>query len=162
MSYIRRVASVRVEHHPKFASQYIEMAGLVSESDEQLELFGDVTALISALEEFGHGIEEDNHHPDAISHPIVTSRFQTFALRRTPPTTVTPYAYAPPVLRIPYVWFIDQSTGEELAVVMLMGDKTSSGNDWYPSVVNQIDNASMITDWERTHPGHKAKVRRTR
>lgn len=156
------MSSVRIEHHPKFASQYVEMANLAGDSDEQLELFGDVTALLSALEEFGHDIEEDNHHPDAISHPIVTSRYQTFALRRTPPTSVTPYAYTPPVLRIPYVWFIDRATSEEIAVVMLMGDKTTSGNDWYPATVNQIDNASMVADWERTHPNHNARKRRTR
>lgn len=121
-----------------------------------------MTALLNALEEFGHDVEEDNHHPDAISHPIVTSRYRTFALRRTPPTTATPYADAPPVLRIPYVWFVDQATGDEVAVVMLVGDKTTSGNDWYPAVVNKIDNASMVTDWERTHPDHKATIRRTR
>ena len=45
---------------------------------------------------------------------------------------------------------------------MLVGDKTTSGNDWYPGVVNKIDNASMVTDWERTHPDHKATIRRTR
>ena len=72
---------VRVDYHPKFASQYEQMAGLAGDSDAQLELFGDVTALLNALEEFGHGIEEDNHRPDAISHPIVTSRYQAFALR---------------------------------------------------------------------------------
>ncbi len=138
------------------------MARLATADDAQRDLFGDVTALLNALEEFGHGIEEDNHHPDAISHPIVTSRFHTFALRRTPPTTATPHADGPPVLRIPYVWFVDQVTGEEIAVVMLMGDKTISGNDWYPGAVNQIDNASMVADWERTHPDHKARIRRTR
>ena len=54
------------------------------------ELFAEVTALVNALEEHGHAVEEDNHHKDAISHPIVTSRFHTFALRRTPPTKITP------------------------------------------------------------------------
>ncbi|GJM36675.1 MAG: hypothetical protein R8F63_20495 [Acidimicrobiales bacterium] len=156
------MSPVRVEFHPMFASQYEQLAGLASDSDTHLELFGDVTALLNALEEFGHDVEEDNHHPDAISHPIVTSRYRTFALRRTPPTTATPYADSPPVLRIPYVWFIDQATGDEVAVVMLVGDKTTSGNDWYPAVVNKIDNASMVTDWERTHPDHKATIRRTR
>lgn len=117
--------------------------------------------MVNALEEHGHGIEEDNHHPDAISHPIVTSRFHTFALRRTPPTKVTPYAERPPVLRIPYVWFNDTESGDEVAVVMLAGDKTALGNDWYPGVVNQIDN-TMVGDWERTHPTHKARARRTR
>lgn len=127
-----------------------------------MDLFSEVTALLGALEEFGHDIEEVSHHPDAISHPVVTSRYQTFALRRTPPTRATPYADSPPVLRIPYVWFTDTTSGEDVAVVMLMGDKTEAGNYWYPRIVNMIDNASMVTEWERTHPDHRAKVRRTR
>lgn len=152
---------VCVEFHPKFADQYDALAEMAQASDTQWELFAEVTALVKALEEHGHDVEEDNHHPDAISHPIVTSRFHTFALRRTPPTRITPYADSQPVLRIPYVWFADTETGEEVAVVMLAGDKTRLGNDWYPSVVKQIDN-TMVDDWERTHPTHKAKVRRAR
>ena len=74
---------------------------------------------------------------------------------------MTPYADRPPVLRIPYVWFNDSEIGDEVAVVMLAGDKTALGNDWYPGVVNQIDN-TMVPAWERTHPTHKARVRRTR
>lgn len=97
--------SVPVEFHPSFARQYEALAKLAPDSEVQWELFADVTALINALEEHGHAVEEDNHHPDAVSHPIVTSRFHTFGLRRTPPTIVTPYADTPPVLRIPYVWF---------------------------------------------------------
>lgn len=153
--------AVHVEFHPRFARQLAELAELAQTSDPQWELFAEVTALVNALAEHGHGVEEDNHHPDAISHPIVTSRFRTFALRRTPPTKVTPYADSPPVLRMPYVWFADAQTGDEVAVVMLAGDKTTLGNDWYPSVVNQIDNV-MVGDWERTHPTQKARVRRTR
>lgn len=121
-----------MEHHPKFAAQYLKMARLADNSEEQLDLFGEVTALMDALERFGHGIEEDNHHPDAVSHPIVTSSFQTFALRRTPPTSITPYADSPPVLRIPYVWFVDQAKRVEVA------------------------------DWQRAHPDHKARTRRPR
>lgn len=45
---------------------------------------------------------------------------------------------------------------------MLVGDKTTSGNDCYPGVVNMIDNASVVTAWERTHPDHNATIRRTR
>jgi hypothetical protein len=101
------VVSVRVGLHPRFAGRYETLAELAQASDVQWELFAEVTALVNALEEHGHGLEEDNHHPDAVSHPIVTSRFQTFALRRTPPTKVAPYADSPPVLRIPYVWFAD-------------------------------------------------------
>jgi hypothetical protein len=34
---------------------------------------------------------------------------------------VTPHADSSPVLRIPYVWFTDAETGEDVAVVMLAG-----------------------------------------
>ena len=91
----------RVEFHPVFASQYEELC-----SDESLlELAGEVTQLIDALEKHGHGIEGDA--PDDPSHPVVRSRLAMFALRRTPPTHYTPYATAPPVIRIPYVWFTE-------------------------------------------------------
>jgi len=83
-----------------------------------------------------------------------------FALRRTPPTLATPYAYSPPVLRIPDVWFIDKATGGEVAVMMLMGDKAGVGNDWYPGVVQKIDNGSMVVEWEHENPGYEAQIRR--
>ncbi len=152
---------VRVEFHPQFASEYALLADASATSDEQWELFAEITALITALEDHGHDIEEDNHHLGAISHPIVTSRFRAFALRRTPPTRVTPFADRPPVLRMPYVWFVDVRSSEDVAVVMLVGDKTRLGNDWYRSVVGRIDNL-MVPQWERTHPTHRATVRRTR
>lgn len=66
----------------------------------------------------------------------------------------------PPIIRIAYVWFADDATREELAVVMLMGDKTTLGNNWYPSKINAIEN-TLVPDWERTNP-HHAQVRRTR
>ncbi len=58
---------------------------------------------LRALEDYGHAIE--GRQPEDASHPIVTSRFQMFALRRTPPTVHMPYAEERPVLRIAYVWF---------------------------------------------------------
>lgn len=39
---------------------------------------------------------------DPESHPVVTSQLGLRALRRTPPTGVTPYAEGPPVIRILY------------------------------------------------------------
>ena len=87
----------------------------------------------------------------------MTSRFELFALRRTPPTVYTPYADSPPVLRIPYVWF-DVGDGGEVAVVMLVGDKTQLGNGWYRSVVRQIESL-MIGEWHRHQPSHRAQVR---
>jgi hypothetical protein len=94
-----------------------------------MDVFGEVMALLRALEDYGHGIE--GYQTEDASHPIVISRFQMFAPRRTPPTVHTPYADEPPVLRIAYVWF-DRAEGGEVAVVMLIGDKTKSGSDWIP------------------------------
>lgn len=153
---------MEVEFHPRFAAQYEALIELAGEDEDYLDLVADVTALVNALEESGHGIEEENHHDDAISHPIVTSRYRTYALRRTPPTVATPYAVQPPVLRIPYVWFIDTETRTEIAVIMFIGDKTELGNDWYPSAVQRIDHASMVNEWTQTHPTHQAQVRRSR
>lgn len=64
------------------------------------------------------------------------------------------------ILRIPYVWF-DRADGGEIAVVMLIGDKTRRGREWYPWAVEQIE-GSMIGQWHRRHPNHQAQVRRTR
>ena len=83
-----------------------------------------------------------------------------FALRRTPATIHTPYADKPPIIRIPYVWFRG-SDDQKLAVVMLMGDKSATGNQWYPQRVNDIE-TRLIPDWERNNPGHRAIVRKTR
>ena len=145
-------------YHPKFASQYEALAANAATSEEFMDLFGEVSALLLALEDYGHGIEGEQ--PDDASHLIVTSMYETFALRRTPPSRFTPYAASKPVLRIPYVWFQGPG-GEELAVVMLAGDKSDLGNAWYPSIVAQID-GTMIPEWERRKPEHKAQVRRTR
>ncbi len=124
-----------------------------------MEVAGEVTQLIDALELYGHEIEGDA--PDDPSHPIVMSRLAMFALRRTPPTDHTSYATAPPVIRIPYVWFTDTGTRNEVAVVMLMGDKTELQNHWYPAKVARIENI-LVPAWERTHPTHRAILRRTR
>jgi hypothetical protein len=44
---------------------------------------------------------------------------------------------------------------------MLMGDKTTLGNNWYPSKVSAIEH-TLVPDWERSNPNHHAQVRRTR
>ena len=144
----------RVEYHAVFADQYTTLC----QNPDALEIAGEITALLDALEQHGHDLEGEA--TDDPSHPVVTSRFHMYALRRTPPTTYTPYADTPPVIRIPYVWFLGPGN-EELAVVMLMGDKTRLGNNRYPTRVNEIEN-QLIPAWERTNPGHQARVRRTR
>lgn len=146
---------VRVEFHPEFAQQYEQLCA----DEANLEIAGEVTQLIDTLETYGHEIEGDA--TDDPSHPIVISRLSMFALRRTPPTSYTPYATDPPVIRIPYVWFIDTTTQQELAVVMLMGDKTRLQNQWYPTKVQHIE-TKLVPDWERANPSHRATVRRTR
>ena len=85
---------------------------------------------------------------------MVTARVRMFALRRTPPTEYTPYADAPPVLRIPYVWFFDGDSGEEVAVVMFIGDKSALGNAWYPSAIAKVE-GQMIPTWTSAHPKHR-------
>lgn len=145
----------RVEFHPEFAHQYEQLCL----DPDHAEIAGEVTQLIDALETYGHEIEGDA--TDDPSHPVVISRLAMFALRRTPPTTYTPYATSPPVIRIPYVWFADADTGEELAVVMLLGDKTDLKNDWYPTKVKYIE-LKLVPDWERANSSHHAITRRTR
>lgn len=130
-------------------------------ADEEFELAGEIQALLDALAEHGHLIEGDS--PGAPSHPLVISRFQTFALRRTPTTRFTPYADRPPVIRIFYVWFDDRQSGHECAVVLEMGDKANAPNQhqWYPPIKERIE-LEHIPDWERRFPHHKAQIRRTR
>lgn len=69
-----------------------------------------------------------------------------------------------PIHRLSYgslTYGSDTETGEEIAVVMLVGDKATLGNEWYPAVVKKLDDI-MVRDWERTHQTHKARVRRSR
>jgi len=54
-----------------------------------------------------------------------------------------------------------EAADEELAVVMLLGDKTALGNLWYPTRVNEIE-TQLKPGWEAANPGHHARIRRTR
>lgn len=70
-----------------------------------------------------------------------------------------PDANSPPILRIPYVWVADLYARTEFPLVLLVGDKTELGSNWYPPVVTRIE-SNLIPDWERKHPQHRAKPRR--
>ncbi len=144
----------RIDYHPVFADQLT----VLCQNPDAMETAGEISALLTALEENGHDIEGEA--TDDPSHPIVISRYHMFALRRTPPTIFTPYAVEPPIIRVPYVWFLDVDD-QEFAVVMLMGDKTTLGSQWYPARVNEIE-GRLIPDWERSNPGDHARIRRTR
>lgn len=88
-------------------------------------------ALLTALEEYGTDLG------DPESHPVVTSQCRLRALRRTPPTTATPYADGPPVIRVLY-GFVADDRGLR-AVVLLGGDKTSLGSQWYPPAIQEAE-----------------------
>lgn len=118
-----------VTYHPLFERWLAQLA----EADD--EIFGEVMALLTALEE--HGRELDDEHREE-SHPVVTSRYDMHALRRTPPTEATPYADAPPVLRILYA-ICRSDRGDEVAVVLLGGDKTRLRSHWYPVNLNEAE-----------------------
>lgn len=150
----RYTDAVAIVHlHPAFVVQY----ELLCQDEEQLEVAGEVTELVEALRQFGHEIEGEA--ADDVSHRVYTSSFRMFALRRTPPTVHTPYAEGPPVLRIPYVWFVDDQNGEEVCVVMFIGDKTGLGNTWYPKAIAKVE-GELIPSWTRAHPKHRPLRRR--
>ena len=112
-------------YRPLFEQWYCQLL------DEWEEIAGEVMALLSALEEFGADLG------GPFSHPVKMSDCRLRALRRTPPTEVTPYAEDPPVLRILY-GFAAASDGIR-AVVLYGGDKTELGNQWYPAAVAEAE-----------------------
>ncbi|MEX1008142.1 MAG: hypothetical protein WD271_09910 [Acidimicrobiia bacterium] len=113
---------MEVRYHPLFQRWLEEPA----EVDE--EVFGEVMALLTALELHGRALEDEVHEE---SHAIVTARYDLRALRRTPPTNTTPYATDPPVLRIIY-GYCRTGAGDDVTVVLIGGDKTTLGNVRYP------------------------------
>lgn len=118
--------SVEVVYHPLFQEWFARLL----ERDE--DIAAEVMALITALEEGGAALG------DPESHPVVISDYRLRTLRRTPPTGATPYATGPPVLRVLY-GFASPPEGGVGAVVLLAGDKTEMGNQWYPAAVAEAE-----------------------
>jgi hypothetical protein len=137
-----------LRYHPLFERWLAELA----DADE--EIFGEVMALLTALEEHGRDLDDERREE---SHPVVTSRYDMHALRRTPPTESTPYATAPPVLRILYA-LCRAATDDELAVILLGGDKTVLGNNWYPVNLSQAE--QRLGQYCRQHPENSPIVKR--
>ena len=104
--------------------------GLVADYD--LDVYAETIALIDAVTRYGRNLA------DPESHPVVTSRYDMHALRRTPPTDTTPYADGPPVLRILYA-YCRRSDGTNVAVILIGGDKTELGNQWYPPKIAEAE-----------------------
>lgn len=130
------------------------MAHSLADADE--EIFGEVMALLTALEEHGRDLGDEDREE---SHPVVTSRYDMHALRRTPPSQSAPYAVGPPVLRILYA-ICRTTSGDERAVVLLGGDKTTQGNQWYPVHVNEAE--ARLDSYYRQHGDTSPIVRRGR
>lgn len=131
---------MRVRYHPLFERWLSALA----EADE--EIFGEVMALLTALELHGRDLDDERREE---SHPVVTSRFDMHALRRTPPSEAAPYADAPPVLRVLYA-ICTADSGEEDAVILLGGDKTTLGSQWYPPHVAEAE--FRLEQYCRQHP----------
>lgn len=102
----------------------------------------DVVMLIEALRIYGRALS------DPESHPVVTSRFDLHALRRTPPSVAAPSATGPPVLRVLYA-FCRTSEGEIIAAILIGGDKTELGNRWYPSNLAEAERRLTILCGQR-------------
>ncbi|WP_420433481.1 hypothetical protein [Candidatus Poriferisocius sp.] len=133
---------MEVRQHPLFADWLRSLAGTA----QLHEVFGEVMALINALENCGRELEGDE------SHPVSSTHYDLHALRRNPPTQTTPYADGPPVLRLLY-GYVRHHTGHEIAVLAKGGDKTLLGNDWYPANITQAE--VRIDQWCQQHPGYK-------
>lgn len=122
IAYVVYCMSMDVRYHPLFEQWLTELAS----TDE--EVFGEVMALLTALEEHGRDLDDETQEE---SHPVVTSRYDMHALRRTPPSAAAPYATRPPVLRVLYA-YCKNNDGHDVAIVLLGGDKTTLANHWYP------------------------------
>lgn len=115
---------MNVEQHPQFVAWITGYTG-------DLDLFGELVALMSALETLGTAIFTGHDE----CHPVVTSPY-LHALRRTPPTETTPYATRPPVIRMLFA-VVTTPDNTPSAVMLVGGDKTTLGNLWYPPHVAQ-------------------------
>ena len=121
-----------VAYHPYFLEWFQELV------DVDVEVAGEIQALIDALA--AHGCDLG----DPESHPVVTSRLGLRALRRTPPTSVTPYAEGPPVIGI-LCGFVAPLRGEVRAVLLLGGDKTDLGTRWYPTNLAEAERRLTVS-----------------
>lgn len=104
-------------------------------------LFGQLSALVAALQTYGRELGDPH------SHPVMTSRYDLHALRRTPL-----FSPDPPVIRMLYAFVGDTSTEPitEAAVLLVGGDKTTLGNLWYPPNTSLAE--QRLEDYARHRP----------
>jgi hypothetical protein len=117
---------VEIFYHPLFTTWFKRLIA------DDIEIAGEIQALLSALEEYGI----DLGGPESL--PLVTSTLGLRELRRSPATDVTPYAEGPPILRVIY-GFVRTESGKLVALVLLGGEKTELGNAWYPRSIGESE-----------------------
>jgi hypothetical protein len=139
---------VEIQYHPTAEKWFVEIA-----SDEDfVEVFGDVMALIGALERYGRNLGGEE------TSPIVSSRYDMHELRRTPPSATVPYAVGPPVIRVLYA-FCRRQNSDPIAVILLGGDKAELGEDWYRSNVAVAER--RLEEYARRHSNLELLGRRS-
>lgn len=143
---------VEVFLHPLFDGWLRSLSGENTDDGvDWWEVRADIAALLMALETHGRDLG------DPECHEVVSTRFDMGALRRTPPTSTTPYAEGPPVLRVLFA-FVAGDEGAEAAVVLIGGDKTELGNRWYPPHVARAE--ERLGQWCRHHADYRPIVKR--
>lgn len=148
------VHGVDVLLHPLFDSWLRTVAGGdTDDGQDWWEVLADIAALLTALETYGRDLG------DPECHEVVSTRFDMHALRRTPPTSTTPYAVGPPVLRVLFAFVADHEGGEA-ALVLIGGDKTALGNRWYPPHVRRAED--RLEQWCRRNPDYRPITKRGR
>lgn len=139
---------MEILYHPAAGQWLTEIAS----DDELIEVFGEIMALITALEKYGRSLDGEE------TRPIVSSRFDMHELRRTPPSETLPYADSPPVIRVLYA-FCQRHNGVPVAVILLGGDKAELGEDWYLSNVPVAD--GRLDQYVKRHNGLRPIGRRS-
>ena len=138
--------------HPLFEAWFRSLQdGALEGPTDWWEVAAEVAALLGALETHGRGLG------DPECHPVVSARYDIRALRRTPPTTTTPYATGPPVIRV-LVGFARDEQGRTVAVALIGGDKTSLGNRWYPPNIERAQ--QRLDQWCSRHIAFAPVTRR--
>lgn len=141
----------------KFHPNVLETLATMAEQD--FDVYEDVIMLINALGDHGKiltNVDTDECH-------AVRNSPTLYALRRTPPSATLPNALRPPVLRILFAYVHDAELNES-AIMLHVGDKTSRGNDWYPSAIGTAEKrlfnyttASNSTAPEQRDPKSKSR-----
>ncbi len=59
------------------------------------------------------------------------------------------------MLRVPYLWFRDTDTGDEIAVVLFIADKSDCEDQdkWYEQLAEQV--TIVANQWRKDHPTHR-------